>query len=64
MFEVSYILGFLWRSHTFVLQDKKIQKVREIGRLRHIWFEYTHSKDSFSQYLLIKVTESAILKIT
>ena len=28
----------------FVKDDiMKIQKVREIGHLRHIWFEYTHS---------------------
>ena len=43
MSEVSDILDFLWRSYTGVYQDKKIQKVREIGHLRHIWFEYTHS---------------------
>ena len=44
MSEFAYILDFLWRSYTGVYQDKKIQKVREIGHLRHIWFEYTHSK--------------------
>ena len=44
MSEFACILDFIWRRYTGVYQDKKIQKVREIGHLRHIWFEYTHPK--------------------
>ncbi len=42
--EFACIWDFLWRSNTDVLRDKKITKVREFGHLRHIWFEYIHSK--------------------
>ena len=53
MSEFACILDFLWRSYTGVYQDKKIQKVREIGHLRHIWFEYTHSKGELWKNYLI-----------